>query len=60
MIGGSPTRDAAIKKIDKKIGDLWRAHRPGTCTAADYARLWRQIDALLDKRLTFAEVDSGA
>ena len=49
----APTRDAAIKKIDKRIWELWECHRRllQHTTADDYARLWRQIDTLLDKRL---------
>ena len=45
--------EAAIAKIDRKITDLWRSHGRilPAATVDDYARLWRQIDALLDKRL---------
>ena len=49
----SATREAAVKKIDRKITELWRTYGrlSDAITAADYARLWRQIDTLLDKRL---------
>ena len=48
---------ASIAKIDRRILELWRVHlnRMASTTAAAYpahhARLWRQIDDLLDKRL---------
>ena len=53
MTAAVTSREAAVKKIDRRIGELWRAHNRliDSLTAADYARLWRQIDTLLDKRL---------
>jgi hypothetical protein len=45
--------EAAVEKIDRRIRELWASHGRllPKSTPADYARLWRQIDTLLDKRL---------
>ena len=53
MTAAVTSREAAVKKIDRRIAELWQAHGKllDFLTAADYARLWRQIDTLLDKRL---------
>ena len=47
-------QSAAVAEIDRRLGELWKTHLRllNSLTSADYARLWRQIDALLDRRLT--------
>jgi hypothetical protein len=47
------SRNPTTATIDKKIGDLWASYLRiiDRATPADHARLWRQIDTLLDKRL---------
>lgn len=46
-------RSRDIDKIDRRIAELWRTHERmlKSLTANEHARLWRQIDALLDQRL---------